>query len=55
VSAEHERVKDPLPTRPPRPHPQGISPFVCFFGSGQCAYCGAWLDDWDGGICDACR
>jgi hypothetical protein len=22
VSAEHERVKDPLPTRPPRPHPQ---------------------------------
>jgi hypothetical protein len=27
VSAEHERVKDPLPTRPPRPHPQG---FVCW-------------------------
>lgn len=22
--AEHERVKDPLPTRPPRPHPQGV-------------------------------
>ncbi|MFF8100131.1 hypothetical protein ACF07S_10205 [Streptomyces sp. NPDC016640] len=27
MSAEHERVKDPLPTRPPRPHPQG---FVCW-------------------------
>ncbi|MFF1544101.1 hypothetical protein [Streptomyces sp. NPDC058291] len=24
MSAEHERVKDPLPTRPPRPHPQGF-------------------------------
>ncbi|MFF4526982.1 hypothetical protein [Streptomyces bluensis] len=23
VLEEHERVKDPLPTRPPRPHPQG--------------------------------
>ncbi|WP_432169710.1 hypothetical protein [Streptomyces sp. 1222.5] len=28
--AEHERAKEPLPIRPPRPHPQG---FVC------------WLDD----------
>ncbi|MFI8191395.1 hypothetical protein ACIF8T_21670 [Streptomyces sp. NPDC085946] len=26
MSAEHERVKDPLPIRPPRPHPQG---FIC--------------------------
>jgi hypothetical protein len=25
MSAEHERIKDPLPTRPPRPHPQGIT------------------------------
>jgi hypothetical protein len=24
VTAEHERVKDPLPTRPPRPHLQGF-------------------------------
>lgn len=23
--AEHERVKDPLPIRPPRPHPQGVT------------------------------
>jgi hypothetical protein len=23
--AEHEKVKDPLPTRPPRPHPQGFA------------------------------
>lgn len=22
--AEHERAKEPLPTRPPRPHPQGL-------------------------------
>lgn len=22
-SGEHERAKEPLPTRPPRPHPQG--------------------------------
>jgi hypothetical protein len=27
VSAEHSKVKDPLPTRPPRPHPQG---FICW-------------------------
>jgi hypothetical protein len=27
VSDEHEKVKDPLPTRPPRPHPQG---FICW-------------------------
>ena len=26
MSAEHERVKDPLPIRPPRPHPR----FVCW-------------------------
>jgi hypothetical protein len=24
------------------------------FGSGQCSVCGAWLDDWDGGVCGAC-
>ncbi|MFF4791871.1 hypothetical protein ACFY2M_19380 [Streptomyces sp. NPDC001276] len=24
MSAEHSKVKDPLPTRPPRPHPQGF-------------------------------
>ncbi|QIJ61428.1 hypothetical protein [Streptomyces sp. JB150] len=50
--AEHEKAKEPLPIRPPRPHPQG---FVCFLGFGQCSQCGAWLDDWDGGVCDACR
>jgi len=22
--AEHERAKEPLPIRPPRPHPQGL-------------------------------
>jgi hypothetical protein len=27
VSAEHERAKEPLPIRPPRPHPQG---FTCW-------------------------
>lgn len=30
--ADHERVKDPLPTRPPRPHPQG---FVCWLDDAQ--------------------
>jgi hypothetical protein len=24
VSAERERAKEPLPIRPPRPHPQGF-------------------------------
>ena len=24
--AERGKVKDPLPTRPPRPHPQGVAP-----------------------------
>lgn len=24
MSAEHERAKEPLPIRPPRPHPQGF-------------------------------
>lgn len=21
---------------------------------GQCSECGAWLDGWNGGVCDAC-
>jgi hypothetical protein len=33
VSAEHERVKDPLPTRPPRPHPQGF--VLCLDDTGH--------------------
>ena len=24
MSAEHARAKEPLPVRPPRPHPQGF-------------------------------
>ncbi|MFL4904852.1 hypothetical protein ACJ6WF_17095 [Streptomyces sp. MMS24-I2-30] len=24
MSAEHAKAKEPLPTRPPRPHPQGF-------------------------------
>jgi hypothetical protein len=27
VSDEHSRAKEPLPIRPPRPHPQG---FICW-------------------------
>jgi hypothetical protein len=23
--------------------------------SGQCSACGGWFDDWNGGICDACK
>jgi hypothetical protein len=23
--------------------------------SGQCSKCGGWFDDWNGGICSACR
>lgn len=23
--------------------------------SGQCSICAGWFDDWNGGICDACR
>ena len=22
---------------------------------GQCSMCGGWFDDWNGGVCDACR
>lgn len=28
MSAEHAKVKDPLPARPPRPHPQGFVLFL---------------------------
>ncbi|MER6092422.1 hypothetical protein [Streptomyces bluensis] len=31
VLEEHERVKDPLPTRPPRPHPQGSARTILDF------------------------
>ena len=23
--------------------------------AGQCAQCGAWFENWDGGICSACQ
>ena len=33
MSDEHSRVKDPLPTRPPRPHPQGF--ILCLDDAGH--------------------
>jgi hypothetical protein len=36
MSAEHERVKDPLPPRPPRPTPKAEDPV-----DNECLLCGA--------------
>lgn len=33
MSDEHAKVKDPLPTRPPRPHPQGF--ILCLDDEGH--------------------
>ncbi len=27
---------------------------IVLAAAGQCGICGAWLDDWNGGTCDAC-
>ncbi|MGW4855331.1 hypothetical protein ACWEPZ_29315 [Streptomyces sp. NPDC004288] len=35
--------------------PAAAAPSTVRAGAGQCSHCGAWFEDWDGGVCSGCQ